>query len=428
MDLAGLDRVLGDLAERRWLQGAVALAGADGTVVERALGYADVAARVPFAPTTAADAGSVVKPMTATLVWSAVAEGVLAPEDPVARYLPGFPATIRVVDLITHRTGRLPDYDWYAERLAPGGVLTNQALADLTVRERWQPATDAEDRFDYDSPGFDLAAAVLAAAYDEPYADLLARRITGPLGMDDTVVRPALLADWAGPRTRGYAPTADGWADCDVEDGEGFHGGSNVWTSARDLLAWVRAFLDPARAPLDPATLARAEQPVRYPGGAVGALDHLSWYVGDAGVRHYPGVLRGFFAVGLLDRRHGVALALVSNGHPPQWLRQPLVRLLHTVAAGGPALAPVPPPPRERDLVADDVLGHYRGGAGGAVEVVPDGEGVRLRPAGGPSYAVFRLEPEHWYVPGLDHYLSWSNGGRRLHVETVGGAHDLVRR
>jgi hypothetical protein len=54
-------------------------------------------------------------------------------------------------------------------------------------------------------------------------------------------VRPGRLADFPGVRTLGYRPVNDTRELNDVFEGEGFHGGSNVYISARDLLGRLNA-------------------------------------------------------------------------------------------------------------------------------------------------------------------------------------------
>ncbi|QZY28700.1 serine hydrolase domain-containing protein [Nocardioides coralli] len=427
MDVEGLQRALEELAGRRWFQGAVALSGPDGGVVEAAVGLADLEVGRLFTPTTPADTGSVAKTFTAALVWQAHDEGALDVTEPVATYLPGLPSELTVLDLLTHRTGGLPDYGWYFSRLPEGECLTNRHLHELTVAGGWTPERDRDDCFDYDSTGYDLAALVVERALDTSYADLLASRVTQPLGMAGTFVRPARVADWPGERARGYRPTPEGWEEHDIEDGEGFHGGSNVWSSARDLHHWGRSLLEADRFPVSGRTLARAAQPVDYPSGATGRLDQLSWYVSGGGTtRHYPGVLQGFFAVVLVDRATRCCVGLTSTSDTPHGLRWPLVRMLRHVAAGGPAVPPEPP----SDVVGGQELVGHLGTYGGDetdVSLVLDGsDRVRFRPAGGPAYQVFPLDETTWYVPGLDHYLSFTAKGR-LRLDTADGLRVLER-
>lgn len=397
------------------------VSGRSGRPVEAAAGLADVATGRPFTPTTSADAGSLAKTMTAALVWQAHVAGALDVAEPVATYLPGLPADITVEDLLTHRTGGLPDYDWYFSHLATDDCLTNRRLLELTVSHAWQRGRDRDDSFDYDSTGYDLAALVVERALGAPYGDLLAERVAEPLGMTDTFVRPARLADWPGVRTRGYRPGPDGWLDHDVEDREGFHGGSNVWSSARDLHRWGRSL---AEGDVSPPP---AHEPLVYPSGARGVLDRSSWYVtGEGSTRHYPGALQGFFALVLVDRDSGSCISLVSNSGVPHLLRMPLVRMLREVAAGRPATVPHQAQDVAAGIDLRDRLGAHAEG-GDSVELILDTEGhVRLRPDGGPAYQVFRLEDTTWYVPGLDRYLSWTHDGR-LRVDGVDGERLLGR-
>jgi D-alanyl-D-alanine-carboxypeptidase/D-alanyl-D-alanine-endopeptidase len=88
--------------------------------------------------------------------------------------------------------------------------------------------------------GFDLLAAALANAAGKPYPELLAERITRPLGMTDTVFSPN-----AEQRTRlmqghdfGGEPLPD------VPTGAIIVGSGGLYSSTNDILTWLQWHLD----------------------------------------------------------------------------------------------------------------------------------------------------------------------------------------
>jgi len=132
---------------------------------------------------------------TTEVLVSLAAEGRLALTDPLQRFapdgtrVPTFGAhRITLFDLATH-SAALP----HEMGQAPEGV---NPRAWPTRDDRWTwlpgyalpwaPGTVAA----YFNVGFDLLADAIEAAGGQPYPDLLRSRVTGPLGMKDTVLAP----------------------------------------------------------------------------------------------------------------------------------------------------------------------------------------------------------------------------------------------
>lgn len=124
---------------------------------------------------------SVTKQITATIAMQDVAAGRLDLAAPITRYLPGFKGptgkAITVGMLLGHTSG-LPDsnaQDGAAFR--PGAKRLPDAVCAGPVRD--QPGNS----FNYDNCDYIIAGRVLEAVNRKPYAQLLAERITRPLGM-----------------------------------------------------------------------------------------------------------------------------------------------------------------------------------------------------------------------------------------------------
>ncbi len=142
-----------------------------------------VRARTPsdFLPADNWRWASVNKQITATIAMQDVAAGRLDLDAPITRYLPGFKGQtgkrITVGMLLGHTSG-LPDSnagDGAAFR--PGARLSLDAVCAGAVRD--QPGKS----FNYDNCDYIIAGRVLEAVNRKPYAQLLAERITRPLGM-----------------------------------------------------------------------------------------------------------------------------------------------------------------------------------------------------------------------------------------------------
>jgi D-alanyl-D-alanine carboxypeptidase len=163
-------------------------------------------------PTDQYRVASNTKTVTATIALQLVAEGVLALEDPVEEWLPGVVpngGAITLEMLLKQTTGL---YDYLDDpRLL--GLITGQQP------HRWQPAELVAvavghpplfapgERWDYSNTNYTLVGMVLEAATGRTYAELVQRRVTGPLRLADT--RVATDATFPGPHAHGYEPDAE---------------------------------------------------------------------------------------------------------------------------------------------------------------------------------------------------------------------------
>ena len=140
--------------------------------------------------------GSISKVMTGELLAALTVEGKLRLSEPLQRFAPQGKMVptldgraITLLDLATHSAGLPRDIG-----PAPEG---QTFLTWPTEQERWNyissakllwpPATTAA----YSNVGYQLLGDAMSAAAGESYSALLLNRLTAPLGMTDTTVRPS---------------------------------------------------------------------------------------------------------------------------------------------------------------------------------------------------------------------------------------------
>jgi CubicO group peptidase (beta-lactamase class C family) len=189
--------------------GYVALLARDGQVVDWwAHGYRDAVARTPLLRDDVFRIFSMTKIMTSVLALSLLEEGRLRLDDPVGRFLPAlsFPRVlaggtaeapllvpaaraITVHDLLTHTAGFTYDDDGPAA-LLPFWQRANPFAADdldgFVARAAELPlAQQPGTAFQY-GISTDLLGAVIEKASGQRLDEVLAERITGPLGLRDT--------------------------------------------------------------------------------------------------------------------------------------------------------------------------------------------------------------------------------------------------
>ncbi|MFE7757214.1 serine hydrolase domain-containing protein [Streptomyces sp. NPDC057429] len=189
--------------------------------------------------------GSNTKTLTATLVLQQVAEKKISLDDTVGKWLPGLveggeDATVRM--LLNHTSG-LGDF-----------LLTPEFLPSLTGQEKrtWtpqellaitpgqDPPAEPGETYSYSNANYEALGLILEKATGTSLAELIEKRITEPLGMEDSFL--ATSADWdtetaeeAGDETTGtqhvsgYEPNAERLrailsGTVDLPEGVGFTG------------------------------------------------------------------------------------------------------------------------------------------------------------------------------------------------------------
>lgn len=283
---------------------------------------------------TVFEIGSVTKVFTALLLADQVVAGTVALDEPLQDVYPELRLPVRgrpvtLVDLATHTSGfpRLPK-GLVRQALGHGDdpyarFTDDDVTAALEgVRLKREPGRTMR----YSNFGAAVLGNALARRAGSTYADLLAERVTGPLGLLDTVVdlRPDQLDRRAhGHKSRGR-PTPD-WSMPTLPGMGALH------STARDLAAFAAAQLHPDSTPLA-AAIRMTQEPragrepshiglgwMILPLGRTGRTAH--WHNGGTGgARSFTGYV--------LDERVGVVL--LTNC--PRSVDRPGLDLLKTLS------------------------------------------------------------------------------------------------
>jgi len=254
-----LDGLLGELAAKHRVPGAVCGVLQDDDIEVTAWGVANVATGLPVTPGTLFQIGSITKIYTATLVMQAHTAGVISLDEPVRAQLQEFMvadpgATIEITPrhLLTHTSGiegdHLVDTGWNADAL-------QRYVATLAALGQIHPTDDA---YSFCNTGYAVAGRLLEVATGEHFDRVLRRRLARPLGCRATLTLPqhALLHGVA----VGHDQLPDGepqrqarWV---LTRSNGPMGG--VMAPAAELLAFARSHLADGRGPSGTEVLARA--------------------------------------------------------------------------------------------------------------------------------------------------------------------------
>jgi CubicO group peptidase (beta-lactamase class C family) len=203
-----------DKAAADGFSGVVSVSGAGVVEFERAYGLADRAHGVPVTVETQFGIASGTKGFTALVVMSLVEDGLLDLATPVRPILgadlPLIDDTVTVAQLLTHTSG-IGDY---VDESADGELddyLLRVPVHTLATTEGYVAAIDGfpqkfvpGERFEYCNSGYVVLALVAERTAGQPFADLVAERVTGPAGMTHTeFLRSDLLP---GSAALGYLP------------------------------------------------------------------------------------------------------------------------------------------------------------------------------------------------------------------------------
>jgi CubicO group peptidase (beta-lactamase class C family) len=227
---------------------------------------------------------SVTKPIGGALTLALVEDGVLALDDPIARWLPEMarprvlvapdaplddtvdaarPLTVR--DLLTSTAGwgavmqPSPLQAAMVERgIYPGAGLIRMSADEFVAQVASLPlAFQPDEGWLYDTP-LEVLGVLLARAAGRSLAELMAERITGPLGMTSTGFGTSEIDRLA----TAYTPQDGGLEVADPPDGQ-FAGpppfeelSSGLGSSAPDVLRFYCAMADGGAPVIRPASLA----------------------------------------------------------------------------------------------------------------------------------------------------------------------------
>lgn len=182
-----LERVVASAMKAWGVPGlAVAIVKDGQTVLLKGFGHKQIGHPSPVTPETLFPLASCTKAFTATLAGMLVDDGVIRWDDRVHSHLPAFrlsdehaDALVTLRDLLAHRTGvKGHDLLWYH---APWSI--DETLARVEHLPLDYPFRGG---FDYSSIMYMAAGRALAAAAGRKWEELVAERITTPLGMKST--------------------------------------------------------------------------------------------------------------------------------------------------------------------------------------------------------------------------------------------------
>jgi CubicO group peptidase (beta-lactamase class C family) len=319
--------------------GVALVARGDSTLFEKAYGAADLSSGTPNTTGTRFRVASISKTFTGAAIALLAERGKLQLDDALSKYLPRFPrgGEITLRQLLLHKSGvgAVTDADVVTSCLPEDALVQRIARA----KRQFEPGKGSS----YSNEGFFLLSLVVEKVSGVPFAAFLEDNFFRPLGMSDSgtgCFPPPASA-------HGHVPDPNGTPALRelTQEEAGMMGAGAVYSTARDLLAWMRAL--------------RAGKPLAF-----GALAYpYGW-----GKRHYgahdlveqTGILAGFtghIALYATDDTYAIVLSNVQSG-----ITNRLAHDLHGILFGDEPDRHVSAPPESRAIgVAPETLASIQG-------------------------------------------------------------------
>jgi CubicO group peptidase (beta-lactamase class C family) len=310
-----IDEFVDRLAHLGVFSGQVLIARHDSVLLNGAYGFANLALCAPVTRETVFDIASLSKQFTGAALLRLAEDGALSLSDSLGKWLPDVPADkrgITIDQLSRHRAG-IPryldadDFDHFAHDFAPPRDSVVRAILALPLR--FAPGS----QFEYSNMGFVLLAAIVERAARQPFTQYLRSAILRRAHLSRTAF-PADTRTW--PETtvaRAYADLYDDGSPRERPDSWHGLGGSQIVSSATDLLTWHRALRTNSVLASDPRERLRDSlvgdyalgwRAVRRPDGTVGVFFHAGVHPRSFGseFRYYPA--RDVVVIVLSNLRH----------------------------------------------------------------------------------------------------------------------------
>lgn len=291
-------------------------------------------------PDSIFEIGSVTKTFTAVALAQMTQQGLVRLNQPVRELLP--PGTVKkpdgpeitLLDLATHHSGlpRMPAGFYQKNKDDPFGDFHSADLYEYMARHGVKKPNDTS--FEYSNVALGLLGQVLADRAQMSYADLIKTEVTGPLGLQDTVVvlspeqRGRLLQGYNGfgDGPNGFRRTSHAYGDpVPPTTFDAIAGAGALHSTAGDLLRFVEANLHPNKYGDGlSAALKESQQPHAPMDDSVenaeiipaGTRIALIWWRTPDGWYLHGGAMTGHSAAVLFQPQQDCGIAVLSNTGP----------------------------------------------------------------------------------------------------------------
>jgi CubicO group peptidase (beta-lactamase class C family) len=405
--------------------GAVLVAHAGRPLFRKAYGMANHDFGIPNTPRTRFRLGSVTKQFTAAAILLLQERGQLKVTDPIARYLPDWPAAWREVTihhLLTHTAG-LPRLTSPTQTDVSGLTRPAPAARFRSLRELYTPGEELQpldfkpgEKFAYSNIGYIVLGILIEKLSGKPYAEFMREEIFRPMGLTDSGCEET--GQILERRASGYTRVDGRLTGAAYVDMRGPGGAGALYSTVDDLLLWDRILASDRFLP------GPARETLFTPGLANYAY---GWWVPpgqfNRKVQWHRGNISGFVAIITRYPAEDLFVAVLSNVD-----RTPVRAVANELSAillGEPYELPYERKEVKIDpAAADAFLGEYRkvGEPGDTFRFARDGDRFRVEIPNVAGFDVFPESPVRFFAKSIDFQLTF------VRDEKGGVDHVRVRR
>ncbi len=315
---ASVDDPIAGIVQRAMEQGpfpgiVVAVQKGDRTLYRQGFGYIDLENRIAATPEAVFPIGSVTKTMTGLAIMQLVAQGRIALDDAVGRYVDGLPAPVaalRIRNLADHSAGLIGYLDVPGFPRASQDPMTRQQVVDWFAKQPLQFEPGA--RWSYSNSGIYLLGLIIEKVSGLSYDRYLKENVFAPFGMANSS-----MSGWARllpGRAHGYRLGRNGLENAQRYDPLVPFSAGAVLSTVDDMLKYRRGVFGDG--PTSPAVRRLILQRDRLKSGtllpySLGCLA-VADFEGHRKIGH-PGDIFGFSAQYAYYPDDDVTIILLSN-------------------------------------------------------------------------------------------------------------------
>ncbi len=219
--------------------GATTLVAKGGQVIYRkALGMADMENNVSLTPEHVFEIGSITKQFTAVSILMLMEQGKLTLEDPVTKFIAGFPNgdKITIHHLLTHTSGIKSYTEMERWTKLWRNDMTPIEMIDLFKNEPVDFAPG--EKYQYNNSAYFMLGYIIEKASGTPYPQFLEKNIFEPLGLKNTYY--GSQAKIINKRAQGYQ-RKDGYVRAEYLSLTQPYAAGSIMSNVDDLFAWHKA-------------------------------------------------------------------------------------------------------------------------------------------------------------------------------------------
>lgn len=238
-----LDTFFSKLHKVSGFNGAVLVSQYGKVIYKKAFGYANYFSKTPLQTQTHFQLASVSKQFTAVAIMQLKEQGKLQYDDPVEKYLPGFPydSTITIRSLLTHRSG-LPNYAYCLDKVYNKKIpLSNAQVVDLMLKFKPRMDYRPNAKFAYNNTNYLLLAHIVEKLSGMDFRTYAKTQLFEPAGMSQTFVYDPRHPEWLKTAAVGYLPRRGAPAVAGFDHLDGVTGDKGIYSTVEDMHRWDMA-------------------------------------------------------------------------------------------------------------------------------------------------------------------------------------------